>query len=66
MVTNFYDGLKRYQLGARYNLKTEIYIIDDDQSVRRAMKGRLDQMAGAITPGRFYSLSAWGTSWKKK
>ena len=23
----------------------------------KAMKGRLDQMAGAITPGRFYSLS---------
>ena len=24
----------------------------------KAMKGRLDQMAGAITPGRFYSMSA--------
>ena len=45
MVTNFYDGLKRYQLGAGYNLKTEIYIIDDDDSVRRAMK-RLIRSAG--------------------
>lgn len=38
MLRNICSRLKRYQSGAGYNLKTEIYIVEDDDSVRRAMK----------------------------
>jgi FixJ family two-component response regulator len=38
MLKNIDNRLKRYQSEAGYNLNTEIYIIDDDDSVRRAIQ----------------------------
>ena len=45
MLINILNVLRWYQSGAGYKLKTEIYIVDDDYSVRRAMK-RLIRSAG--------------------